>query len=86
MSTLKHLISTKNDFEQKIIDLFSKYYAKRIKKFYKSSLEQTYIYREFQKSLYELANWPSLKISKEYKKFSKWCLKKYALTESEIEK
>lgn len=86
MSTLKHLISTKNDFEQKVTDLFSKYFAKRIKKFYHNSSDQKYVYREFQKNLYELANWSPLKISKEYKKFSKWCLKKYDFTESEVEK
>jgi hypothetical protein len=86
MSTLKHLISTKNDIEQKVTDLFAKYFAKRIKKFYHNSLDQKYVYREFQKNLFELANWSSLKISKEYKKFLKWCLKKYDLTESEIVK
>lgn len=46
--------------------------------------ENDYIYIKFQKKLASIANWPGDKINREYKKFVKWCERKFNLNDKDL--
>lgn len=46
--------------------------------------ENDYIYIKFQKKLASIANWSGDKINREYKKFVKWCERKFNLNDKDL--
>ena len=80
--SIKHLILSKNEYESKLNMILKKYFIKYFKEIY----EETKIYREFQKKLYNIPSWSSDKISREYGYFKKYVNKKYDLSENELSK
>lgn len=80
--SIKHLILSKNEYESKLNMILKKYFIKYFKEIY----EETEIYREFQKKLYNIPSWSSDKISREYGYFKKYVNKRYDLSENELSK
>ena len=58
--SIKHLILSKNEYESKLNMILKKYFIKYFKEIY----EETKIYREFQKKLYNIPILSSDKISR----------------------
>jgi hypothetical protein len=74
------LVDTKKNYQQKLSEVFKKYYLKFIERLYEKSL------REFQEKLLKIPSWSHEKLDKEYKKFLIFVNDKYDLNEEELTK
>jgi hypothetical protein len=80
--SIKHLISSKIEYESKLNMILKKYFIKYFKEIY----DEVKIYKEFQKKLYNIPSWSSDKLSREFGYFTKYVNKKYDLNQNELSK
>lgn len=80
--SIKRLILSKTEYESKLNMILKKYLIKYFKELY----DEIKIYKEFQKKLYNIPNWSSDKLSKEFGYFTKYINKKYDLNQNELSK
>lgn len=85
MSELNGLISDKKRLEKKIVDVYSEYCYKYIKKLYSYANNIKSKIREYQSSLVKISEWSDSKINREHNKYLKWVNKKYNYKQSELE-
>lgn len=80
--SIKHLISSKTEYESKLNMILKKYFIKYFKELY----DEIKIYKEFQKKLYNIPSWSSDKLTREFGYFTKYVNKKYDLNHNELSK
>lgn len=91
MSNISILSKEKNRSQELLCKVFASYLEKYMRKLYTSiarsqDKEETKSeLREFQKCLSEIAKWEEHKQKREYKKFLKWVMKRYDLTELDLQ-
>jgi len=84
MSKVKHLISSKIEYESKLNMVLKKYFIKYFKELYED--DASLKLRELQKILYKIPSWSDNKIDKEYGYFTKYIYKKYELNQDDLSK
>lgn len=84
MSKVKHLISSKIEYESKLNMILKKYFIKYFKELYED--DASLKLRELQKILYKIPSWSDNKIDKEYGYFTKYIYKKYELNQDDLSK
>lgn len=84
MSKVKHLISSKIEYESKLNMILKKYFIKYFKELYED--DASLKLRELQKILYKIPSWSDNKIDKEYGYFTKYINKKYELNKDDLSK
>jgi len=95
MSGLSDLVQKKTDGQTLLAKMLASYGEKYMRHLYEN-IEDNYLnrkepvsdkrlYREFQKYLVEVSKWSESKRKREYHKFLKWAMKRYEVTEMEIQ-
>jgi hypothetical protein len=79
------LIDKKNKIEKELTNMLSTYLYKYIKHIYGKVSDSKSKYPDFQRRLLSISDWSNNTIEKEYKKFLKWCYKKYKLSQTDLE-
>ncbi len=89
MSQLSELVKEKTKNQEQLCVILKAYTSKYICKVYKRIFDEKHrtskTLRMFQKALREIAVWDIDKQKHEYKKFLKWCMKKYDITEIDLQ-
>lgn len=95
MSGLSDLVQKKTDGQTLLAKMLASYGEKYMRHLYENiedeylnkreSVSDKRLYREFQKYLIEVSKWSESKRKREYHKFLKWAMKRYEVTEMEIQ-